>query len=225
MDLERVLNIFFPQKCSLCGKIGTVLCLNCEKEIRKLEINLIERESIKVNKNTRITVNKMYIFRYEGVIRNLLINYKFNDASYLKETFSKIILKNKKVCRFLKNYDIIIPVPLHKKRKLERGYNQTELISKSLKIIETESKCLMKTKNIKPQSNKNVMDRRKDIKGVYSLENIDRITGKKLLIFDDIYTTGSTINECIDTLKNVTKDIGILIIAKDYMEVDDGRFS
>ena len=69
------------------------------------------------------------------------------------------------------------------------------------------------------------MDRKEDIKGVYSLKNIDKIKGKKLLIFDDIYTTGSTINECIKTLKDITNDIGVLIIAKDYMEVDDGRFS
>lgn len=221
MYFNNALNIFFPQKCGYCGKIGSSLCDNCEKAIKKFEIDIIQRENLIKNKK----VNKFYIYRYESIIRELLIKYKFNDCSYLSDTFAKIISKNKKICRFLKNYDIIIPVPLHKKRRIERGYNQTELIVKKLKNIKVETKCLKKIKNIKPQSEKGLKDRIKDIKGVYKVENIDKIINKRVILFDDIYTTGSTINECIKELSKFTNDIGVLILAKDFMEVQSGRFS
>ena len=208
----NALNIFFPQKCPICGKIGTVLCEECENLINKYQ--LLEKGMNSYN-NKKVKVNILYGFKYEGIIRKLLIDYKFNDSSYLAETFVKIMSKNEKICNFLKNYDIIIPVPLHKNRKRERGYNQTELIAKKLKDIKIETKVLIKNKNIKPQSKKDLKNRIKDVKGVYSLQNLGKIKDKKVLLFDDIYTTGSTINECIKTLSKVTDNIGVLIIAKD----------
>ena len=209
---ENVLNLFFPQKCGVCEKIGTVLCNECEEKIKEYRINLIENSD---------NISKFYMFRYNGIIRQLLIKYKFEDKSYLADTFVKIMLKNKKLVGFLKNYDIIISVPLHYKRKLERGYNQVELIAKKLGNIKVENDCLIKNRNIKPQSQKNLKDRIKDVKGVYELKNIEKIQGKRVLIFDDIYTTGSTVNECIKTISKAASKIGVLIIAKDYMEVKE----
>lgn len=223
---NNALNIIFPPKCAICGKIHTVICQDCEKIIEKYSINLIKNECINIEKGKTINVEKFFIYKYEEIMRELLIKYKFNDNSFFAETFIKIMSKNKKMCRFFKKYDIIVPVPLSKKRRLQRGYNQTELIAKGLeKYIKVENNSLIKIKNTRPQSEKKAKDRAKDVKGVYSLQNIDKIAGKRLLIFDDIYTTGSTVNECIKELSKVTEDIGVLILAKDYMEVENGRFS
>jgi len=226
MKFNDALNIIFPPKCAICRKIDTVICENCEKVIKKYSINLIRKECINIEKGKKIEVEKFFIYKYKEIIRELLIKYKFNDQSFLEETFVKIMSKNKKVCRFLKKYDIIIPVPLSKERRLQRGYNQTELIARRLEnYIKIETNSLIKIKNTKPQSEKNAKDRAKDVKGIYKIKNIDKISGKKLLIFDDIYTTGSTVNECIKELSKITNDIGVLILAKDYMEVENGRFS
>ena len=205
---KNALDLFFPPRCGVCGKIGTVLCNSCEEKIEKYKINLIERKD---------GINIFYLYRYGGIIRELLIKYKFGDKSYLADTFVKIMLKNKKLFRFLKNYDIIIPVPLHRKRKLERGYNQTELIAKKLGL-KYEKDCLVKVKNIKPQSKNNAKNRRIEIKDVFQIQNIEKIRNKKVLILDDIYTTGATANECIKTLSTATKNIGFISIARDYMK-------
>ena len=219
---NNVLNLFFPQKCGICGKTGTVLCKSCEEKIEKYKINLLEENYIRYKKEELIKINKFYIYKYNGIIRELLIKYKFYDNSYLADTFVKLMLKNKKLCRFLKNYDIIIPVPLHKKRQLQRGYNQVELIAKKMGKIDIESRALVKIKNIKPQSQKSVNERIMDVKGIYNVKNYEKIKNKKILLFDDIYTTGSTVGECIKVLSNYSKEIGVLIIAKDYMEVKNG---
>ena len=235
MILEKALNLFFPIKCGVCEKIGIPICKECEENLKQYEINFMFKENIKIeslgnsfiNKelnfkdniwddktNNNLKIQKIFIYKYQDIIRNLLINYKFYDASYLANSFAYLIKNNKKIYSILKSYDIIIPVPLHKKRMNERGYNQTELIARKLEIP-VVTNCLVKTKNIKPQSTKTAKERQIDIKNIFAIQNVDKIKNKKLLLLDDIYTTGSTANECIKTLSKATNKIGFMALAKD----------
>ncbi|CDE83434.1 putative amidophosphoribosyltransferase [Clostridium sp. CAG:273] len=162
----------------------------------------------------------MYLFKYEGIIRSKIISYKFDDKPYLYKSFCEIFVKNKKVCEFLKNYDIIISVPMYKKKKNQRGYNQSELIAreiaKKVKNIEYRSDILLKIKNTANQSLLNKEQRQENLKNAYEVKNKEYISNKNILIFDDIYTTGSTANECSKMLVEAgARSIGILTIAKD----------
>ena len=127
----------------------------------------------------------------------------------------------KKSFENLKKYDIIIVVPISKQRKRERGYNQTYLIGKEIsKIINTpiSKRVIRKIKNTVPQSSLNKKEREQNAKGVYRVNNIRKIANKKVLILDDIYTTGNTVNECAKVLiqKGIKREnIGVLTIAKD----------
>lgn len=164
------------------------------------------------------------MFKY-NFIRDKILAYKFNDKAYYYKTFVRILLNNKKMCEILTSYDIIVPIPIHNKRRKERGYNQTELIAKEIaKNIDglEYANILEKNKNTVPQSTLNKKDRIKNSVNVYNLKNISntKINYKKhiknILIFDDIYTTGSTANECAKILRKLEpKSIGILTIAKD----------
>ena len=212
--LNNILELIYPNVCGICEEIcKESLCKKCAIKMRKYEINLI-------NKHKKMYFNEsMHIFKYDEIIRQKLIEYKFQDKAYMYKTFAKIILKNKKVCGFLEKYDIIIPVPIHKKRRLKRGYNQTELIAKEIcKNISLELKTdvLIKQKNIKAQSELNKNERKQNIKNAFEIKNINEIIDKKILLFDDIYTTGSTVNECSKILKKAgAKQIGVVTIAKD----------
>ena len=138
-------------------------------------------------------------------------------------TFEKIFINNQKICDNLKSYDIIVSVPMHNKKKRERGYNQTEIIAKQLsKDIEKQGtnlkyvNSLNKTKNNTAQSLLNKKQRIENAKNAYSINETEIIKNKRILIFDDIFTTGSTANECAKILKKYTnKKIGVLTIAKD----------
>ena len=240
MILEKALNLFFPIKCGVCEKIGIPICKECEENLKQYEINFMFKENIKIeslgnsfiNKelnfkdniwddktNNNLKIQKIFIYKYQDIIRNLLINYKFYDASYLANSFAYLIKNNKKIYSILKSYDIIIPVPIHKKRMKERGYNQSELIAKELARI-AQIKCykdiLIKTKNNKPQSTLSGDLRKENVKNVYKLVNQEKINNKKVLLFDDIYTTGTTVTECITGLKKANvKKIGVMTLAKD----------
>ena len=204
-----VLDFLFPRKCGVCNKLNdNFVCKDCLMRINSFKIYNFSEEGI-------------WIYRYEGIVRNLIIDYKFKDKSYLCELFANCILSDGEVCKIIKKYDIILPVPLHKKRFKERGYNQSKLISDILaqKLgVQTFAGVLVKIKNTLPQGKNLLHDRRKAIKGAFFVENPDKIKGKNVLIFDDIYTTGNTANECKKIIEESgAKSVEILTIAKDYI--------
>lgn len=159
------------------------------------------------------------MLKYEGIIRKKLIDYKFNEKSYLYKTFSKIILNNTKIYRFLKNYDIIIPVPMSNLKYNNRGYNQTELIAKEIAKnlkIDVSIRNLVKIRETETQSLLTKEQRKENVNGAFEIVNYNGFKDKHIILFDDIYTTGSTINECVKKLKKANpKGILVLTIAKD----------
>ena len=203
---EKILNQIYPQTCGICGKIDAKsICSKCNLELKKqAEIRILQKEYIEEkSEKEKYFQELMYIFKYEGQIRQLIIDYKFN----------------KKIFENIKKYDKIIPVPISKKRYKERGYNQSLLIANEISKqtnLELVNNCLIKTKNIIEQSKLNKEDRQQNIQGVYSIQNEEIITNKKVLLIDDIYTTGSTVNECSKILQQARPErIGVLVLAKD----------
>ena len=203
--------------CGICGKLDSnFLCKRCENQ---LKINTVFKTDNYIEDITKYYDEHMYVFVYGGIVRKTIINYKFNDKSYIYKTLSNYILKNENFVEKIKSYDIIIPVPISKKRNKERGYNQSELIAREISKmtqVMINTKILYKKINIVPQSTLNKEEREQNIKNAYSIKNEKNIQNKKILLFDDIYTTGSTVNECSKILKeNGAKEIGILTLAKD----------
>jgi len=214
--LNKTLDIFYPQKCGICGKTNkNSLCYMCQKELQK-EFKYT-RNYFK-NKNF---VEQYYLFQYKNLTRKLILDIKFNKKPYIYKTFENFLEKNKKQLENLKKYDIIIVVPLSFRRKLERGYNQSQFIAQiisNILKIKIQREILYKTKNVVPQSTLNKEQRKNNLKGVYKVKNIQKIGNKKILLIDDIYTTGSTLNECAKTLikSGIKKEnIGVLTLAKD----------
>ena len=212
---QNTLSVLTPTVCGICGKINDEgLCCKCA--------NLLEKcakfEIINTNRNMHFE-RLIYIFNYEGMIRRLILDYKFNEKAYIYVSFVKFILKNKKIFEILKSYDTIIPVPISKKRMKERGYNQSLLIAREISQIlhiELQENCLLKTKNIIEQSKLNKEQREQNIQNVYELKNGQILTNKKILLIDDIYTTGSTVRECSKILQSgKPKAIDVLVLAKD----------
>ena len=209
------LNLCYPNVCGVCEKIcNEYICNKCRvkiKQYKKSDVN----EYIN-NKNFNMYA---YIFIYDGIIRKKIIKYKFLNSPYLYKFFSNIILDDLKLVDYIKNFDIIIPVPIHKKRKKKRGYNQSELIAKEISKklkIQLQLNVLYKNVNNSPQSTLNQEQRKYNTKDVYILKNKELIKNKNILIFDDIYTTGNTVNECSKIIRNAqVNNIGVLTIAKD----------
>lgn len=219
MNIEKILNIFlnllYPNVCCFCDKIcDDYICTKC-----KIKLNKIAK--FKTNKyNNKYFRKHIYLFKYDGIIKDTLIKYKFREKNYKYKGFVNFLLKNKKICEILKSYDIIIPVPIHRIRKLERGYNQSELlateIAKSIDDLKCETKILIKKINNKPQSTKGKSERKQNVIGAYYLKNEYKLKNKKVILLDDIFTTGNTVNECCKILRKAdVKLVDVITIAKD----------
>lgn len=211
----NLIDAFFPEVCGICEKINSnSVCYNCKEKLKKYEISSINR----CNEDKWFDY-AISMYRYESIIRNKIIEYKFSEKVYLHKTFSRLIINNRKICSFLKSYDIIIPVPMYKNKKYKRGYNQTELIARDIAKelnIELQKNNLIKIKDNKRQSTLTKEERIQNVKDVFNLLNVETIRNRKIILFDDIYTTGSTTNECAKLIKKTgAKEITVLTIAKD----------
>lgn len=218
--IHKLLEQIFPTTCGICGKLHKEpLCNKCKAKIDK---EIICKKQYKYFGEE--FVKYVYLFRYKEILRKTMLLYKFKEKIYLYEFFVKIIIKNKKSYQFLEKYDIIIPVPIHYKKMKYRGYNQCELIAKEIaknvEKMQYRNDILVKTKNNLRQSSLKSEERKDNVKNVYMIKNLAKnkieVQNKNILLFDDICTTGSTISECIRTLRKLDpKSIGVLTIFKD----------
>ena len=233
----NLLDIIFPPSCIICGKLNkNYICTKCEKRFEKFKkFNIIDNQKyIKDKFNIKYENFKqnyyivgdekyyweklLYCFDYKSIVRKYLLKYKFNDEAYFSNFFANQILNNKKTYEILKTYDIIIPVPMEKGKKLKRGYNQTELITKIIeKNVEiTEIKVVEKIKKTNTQSLLSQEMRKLNVENAFCIKNENLVKNKNVIIFDDIYTTGATVNEISKLLKKAkVNKILVLVIAKD----------
>ena len=208
--------MLFPPVCGICGKLDkNSLCNKCKIRLQKNALCKIENY-----KDTSSYFDEhIYLFQYTGEIRDTILKYKFNEKSYIYRTFLEFIKNNEKICAQIKKYDIIIPVPVSRKRFKQRGYNQSALIARNLARmlnIDYKDNVLVKIKDNKPQSEMGQDKRKSNVKGVYIIKNNEKINQKKILIIDDVFTTGNTVNECAKILiENSANNVGIFTIAKD----------
>jgi len=209
-----ILDLIYPPVCGICNKINRKhLCRKWEIKLKQYEIYAIVKEE------NRYFDYRIDILKYENIVRKCIIDYKFNEKAYKHKMFEKILLKNEKIYSFLKKYDIITYVPMFKNKKAKRGYNQTEIIAKDISKklrIKLEKNNIIKIKDTKKQSTLNKKEREKNVKDAFAIRNTKNIVSKKVILFDDIYTTGNTVNECSKILKEAgAEEIVVLTIAKD----------
>ena len=198
--LNRLLSFIFPTKCAFCGeKINErYTCRKC--------LNIIEyyHERVDISTNEAILCDKIIsVIPYYGFMKKKILQYKFQNAKYMAPVFAEILLA--KIKKHNLRCDLIVAVPISNKRLKERGYNQSDLIARYLSNfakIQYKKDVIIKIKNNLRQSELDIHERKENVKDAYSIKNIEIVNGKKVVLIDDIYTTGATLNECAKVLKN-----------------------
>ncbi len=199
----KIKHFVYPKKCIICNKLldsnHEFACNICQI---KLEYIVCDSQIKKVQNHSFDYLFSSYC--YCDFIRKLLLEFKFDNKKYLYDFLSQRIIKYVKILLREIKIDYIVYVPISFRRYMERGYNQSELIASR---IEKELKIplikfnLIKIKHNARQSELSVDLRKSNIKGVYKVRNKELFKDKSLLLIDDIYTTGSTVEECSKVLK------------------------
>jgi len=193
--------VFCPSKCVFCNEVtskGISFCPDCKEKI-KLDPKFCYPPSV----SHRDLLCCMSALPYhEQLVRNGILNLKFNHHSASASVFGEIL--SDMHFSAADGADIITSVPLHKSRMNDRGYNQSELIAKyyANRLGKPYQNLLIKTKRNEVQSTLTDPAKRKEnVKGCYEIINNVDISGKTILIVDDVFTTGATMRECADVLK------------------------
>lgn len=211
--IEIVDNLIFPKRCGFCNKIinKEYTCQKCKKNLEYICIN-----EIVLGEKTDFYTYCFSAYSYTGIVRNKILQFKFNNKKYLYGALSEHLLN---MLKPLENeIDIIIAVPISWKRYLERGYNQANLIANQI-AKGLRKKCLknvlIKTKDNKKQSKLKFRQRAENVIGVYKILHSEKIKDKNVLLIDDILTTGATIRECSKILiENGVKKVIAAVVAK-----------
>lgn len=199
MNFRKILSVFFPARCPFCKGIisaDEVVCRNCEKKIN--------RKSIKITLTTRTGRRFECVapFAYVEPIRGAIHDYKFNGARNFAVPFGKYVADVLTEGVDITKVDLITSVPLHKARKRERGFNQAEIFAKEVSRMTgvRYAETLKKVKRNKTQHELSQQERIENVKNVYAIIDSAAVTGKTIVICDDILTTGNTMAECADMI-------------------------
>ena len=237
--LNSIIKLIFPPKCPLCEKIveeDETLCKDCWEKIKfikepfcdKCSSPLDYKASSKVICAHCLQTKPLYIKLRSAVVYNsfvskIIFKFKFYDKIHLKRFMAKVMVNAAQ--DIIKDIDILIPIPLHKKRLIFRKYNQSLLLAEEIAKITNKQviyNFLYKNKHTIPQVKLKQKDRIKNIKGKFSinknyLKEIDKYTNLNFALIDNVVTTGSTIKECIKVLNKVgIKNVYVISFAKTF---------
>ena len=228
--------IFFPSFCELCSSLlefpeERIICRSCWENMISLPSSYclccgrffgasVEPHLCQecVQKRPSFTSHRSF-GRYTGKLKDAILLYKYRRFQVLGRDFARLMHRTLgREESIWWEASVIIPVPLHKKRKKERGFNQAQGIAEELarlKRIELDEGVLVKVKNVPPQTLLEIEEREKNVSGVFRVVGEEKIKGKIVLLVDDVYTTGSTVKECSLVLREAgAKEVRVLTLAQ-----------
>ena len=194
--IRRILEWLFPRKCVLCRKLlqkeETDLCRACRVDQPEYPFG-----KKKVPHIAQLTA----VWIYEGDVRRSIHRYKFGGARHYAEVYGRLLAM--RIHRDLPGADVLTWVPVSRRRKRERGYDQVELLADAISSeLGLQKKALLeKFRDNRANSGlKTPAERRANVLGVYKVPEGAEIRGKRVLLLDDIVTTGATASECARVL-------------------------
>lgn len=203
-ECEKGIILFSPPFCFHCGKplfypgdFSERLCASCKEEKDHFDRAFI-------------------IGSYENSLREAVHQFKYNKKILLRKYFSILINDYIEKNNVLDKIDVIVPVPLFLTKKRERGFNQSELLAKEISKkwdLPVLTENLYRARHTEPQYNLDYTRREKNIKGAFKLKDKNIVEGKKILLIDDVITTGATINECSRILKKEGRAKNVLVLS------------
>lgn len=233
-----ILNFLLPPRCINCGRIveeENGLCPECFHQTTFISApycrhcGLPFADTSELNKKMlcpECLKDKKPLFRlcrsaikYDDTSKNTILAFKFMDKTENAKVFARWLkLAGKDI--FEAKADLLVPVPLHYARLVKRRYNQSALLATELTRltgIATDYTSLVKFKSTHPQVNFSGAARVKNIKGAFKVKYPEKVAGKRIVLIDDVMTTGSTLRECAKVLlASGAASVDALTIARVY---------
>lgn len=236
--LNKISNLLFPEKikCIFCGKDipdfeNKPYCNECEETLpfnndhrcKICDMEIIGKgEVCEFCKHTKKSFDKSRaVFKYEDTVRKTVLKFKNNNAKYLSYPMARLMTDS--LTDNMKDFDLILPVPLTEKALKKRGYNQSFLLANEIGKLTNKpvrDDILLKIKDTLPQKELSFKDRKKNLIGAFKVLHRKEIKDKNILLIDDVMTTSATANCCSDLLKRHCKKVYVLVFARNTINFE-----
>lgn len=224
MGVSSLLSVVFPDYCVNCGCIlhssEKFLCLFCRANLQETELHLQKHNRIIkqfYGQCDLFCATSLFYFYKNSAVQHLIHELKYKGKQEIGAWLGNWLGEKIKTVEDFQLTDVVIPVPLHKNKLKKRGYNQVALFGKELaRILRADyiDDVLVKEKANTTQTKKDLWSRFRDSKDVFSIQNKEQIEGKKILLVDDLITTGATIESCFFQLQKANNvQVGVATMA------------
>ncbi|WP_025073701.1 ComF family protein [Bacteroides faecichinchillae] len=211
--LGSFLSLLFPRCCLVCGrplaKGEECICTMCNINLPRTNYHLQEDNPVEQLFWGKVPLERatsFFFYRKGSDFRQILHQLKYGGRKELGATMGRYMASELLPSGFFKGIDVIIPVPLHKKKQQLRGYNQSEWIVRGIAAvtgISVNTESIIRRKNTETQTRKSTFERWENVDGIFELHSSEHLPGKHVLIVDDVLTTGATTVACASALMEV----------------------
>ncbi|MDD3480884.1 MAG: ComF family protein [Patescibacteria group bacterium] len=220
---NSIYDLLFPPYCISCTQVGSFLCPKCSKEIVRLSVQYCPfcRKPIRngqtcpdCKEGHHLTGCVAYGYYKNPILKEVIHNFKYEGVTSLSDILAPYLcglVREEKI-----KFDIVVAVPITIKRLNDRGYNQAEILARKVaqELKETYFEGLKKQKETKPQVGLKRRERISNLRGAFLVEG--SVKAKRILLIDDVLTTGSTLDECARVLKKAgAKEVYGLVLARE----------
>ncbi len=209
---QFLLDFVFPPHCVNCKKVEDWLCQKCLQQVSIITGTICVRCGTPISTNLHcLQCENHPLHAVDGIraasffennpIRSAIHSLKYRNYQAAATRLSKLLVEAHQ--RYKIKADVIVPVPLHTSRLRERGFNQSELLARAVgKYLDLpiDGESLIRVRQTKPQVELRAMDRYENVLNAFSCRNT-RLAGRKIVLIDDVCTTGSTLDACAVALK------------------------
>lgn len=220
--VSGLLDVFYPQLCAGCGrslaKQESVLCMHCLLDLPVTNFNHIPNNILyqKIAGRTAIQNAAAYAyFSKDGLLQHLIHQFKYQQQKKIGVLLGELFAGEIRDLNWVKQTDIMVPIPLHRQKFRKRGYNQSQIIASAMSTVLSKpvaNNALIRIINNSSQTNKSRAERLSNVNNIFAIEQVNALKGKHVLLIDDILTTGATMEACSNLLRSVAASVSIAVL-------------
>lgn len=224
--IKDAVHLLYPHLCCGCGTDllpeDQLLCIYCLNDLPHTHFEKIENNGIEKNFTGRINIkaaHSEFYFSKGQVIQHLIHQLKYNGNQKIGNYLGAIMGNSLKESGRFNHIDVIVPLPMHKKKEFKRGYNQANIIAEGMAEtmgIPVLNDSVIKCKSTDTQTKKHRLERWENVEETFLVAKKEALLGKNILLTDDVVTTGATLESCghsILSVQGTSLSIATLAIA------------
>lgn len=211
--LYSFISLLFPRCCVVCGrplaKGEECICAMCNINLPRTNYHLQKDNLVEQLFWGKIPLERatsFFFYRKGSDFRQILHQLKYGGQKEIGAIMGRYMASELSASGFFQGIDVIIPVPLHKRKQRIRGYNQSEWIARGISAVTgicIDTEVIVRQKHTETQTRKSAFERWENVDGIFALHHADSLKGKHLLVVDDVLTTGATTVACASRLVEI----------------------